>query len=165
MPSSLDKLGELCSWENFEESKVPPKNAFYSKMNMKGINDNDYENAQQVWNRTTPEAGDVALRDYHDAYLATDLLTCLEHSKLEPGYFYTAPGFAWQALLKTAAENCEHKANRKDCKLCIDEFRLELLIDILKHAADVWKKVSWVSCTKSITSCHFFNWENKKLEK
>ena len=94
MPSSLDKLGELWSWENFEESKVPPKNVFYSKLDMKGINDNDYKNAQQVWNRTTPEAGDVTLRDYHDAYLATDLLTCLEHSKLEPGYFYTAPGFA-----------------------------------------------------------------------
>ena len=34
-----------------------------------------------------------------------------------------------QALLKTAAENCEHE-KRRDCKLCPDKFRLELLRDI-----------------------------------
>ena len=44
--------------------------------------------------------------------------------------FYTAPGLAWQALLKTAASYCEHEKRRKDCKSCPDEFRLELLTDI-----------------------------------
>ena len=37
---------------------------------------------------------------------------------------------AWQALLKTAAEYCEHETRRKDCELCPDEFRLELLTDL-----------------------------------
>ena len=34
---------------------------------------------------------------------------------------------AWQALLKAAAEYCEHGKRRKECKLCSDEFRLILL--------------------------------------
>ena len=35
-------------WEKFEETSLPPKDAFYSRLNMKGISDQDYEHAQQV---------------------------------------------------------------------------------------------------------------------
>ena len=37
-------------WEKFEETGLPPKDAFYSRLNMKGITDQDYEHAQQLWN-------------------------------------------------------------------------------------------------------------------
>ena len=37
-------------WKKFEETSLPPKDAFYSRLNMKGISDQDYEHAQQVWN-------------------------------------------------------------------------------------------------------------------
>ena len=78
---------------------------------------------------------------YHDTYLKADVLllvyvfetfrnTCFEHYKLDLAHFYTAPTLAWQALLKTASEYCEHEIKRKDCTLCPDEFRLELLRDI-----------------------------------
>ena len=40
----------MYSWEKFEETKLAPKNAFYRKLEMKGINDNDCEHAQQLWN-------------------------------------------------------------------------------------------------------------------
>ena len=56
--------------------------------------------------------------------------TCSKHYKLDPAHFYTAPGLAWQALLKTAAECCEHEKKRKNCELCPDKFRLELLADL-----------------------------------
>ena len=36
--------------EKFKETSSPPKDAFYSRLNMKGISDQDYEHAQQVWN-------------------------------------------------------------------------------------------------------------------
>ena len=49
---------------------------------------------------------------------------------MDPAHFYTAPGLAWQALLKTTAEYFEHEKRCKDCELCLDEFRLELLTDI-----------------------------------
>ena len=104
---------------------------------MKGISDQDDKHAQQVWN--TMEKKD--LNCYHDTYLKTDVLlladvfetfrnTCLGHYKLDPAHFYTAPGLAWQTLLKTAAGYCENEKGRKDCELCPDEFRLELLTDI-----------------------------------
>ena len=58
-----------------------------------------------------PEGDEVTLGDYHDAYLATDVLlladvfenfrdVCLQNYKLDPAHFYTAPGLAWQAALK-----------------------------------------------------------------
>ena len=50
--------------------------------------------------------------------------------KLDPAHFYTAPGLAWQALLKAASEYCEDEKRRKECKVCADEFRLELFTDI-----------------------------------
>ena len=37
-------------WERFEERNLPPKEAFCSKINRKGIIDQDHEHAQQVWN-------------------------------------------------------------------------------------------------------------------
>ena len=35
-------------WEKFEEAGLPPKDPFYSRLNMKGISDQDYEHVQQV---------------------------------------------------------------------------------------------------------------------
>ena len=52
-------------WKKFEETKLPPKETFYSRLNMKGISDQDYkhaqQHAQQVWNRTTPEHENITL--------------------------------------------------------------------------------------------------------
>ena len=37
------------SFERFNEESLPPKEAFYSKLKMEGISDEDYEHAQRVW--------------------------------------------------------------------------------------------------------------------
>ena len=94
------------SWEKFEETALPPKEAFYSN-----ISDKDYEHAKEVWDLITPEKDHVTLGDYHDIYLAADVLLlavvfetfrdmCLENYRLDPAHFYTALGLAWQAALK-----------------------------------------------------------------
>ena len=109
-------------WKKFEETNLQPKDAFYCRFNMKGISDQDYEHAQQVWNIMEKKT----LGCYHDTYLKTDVLlladvfetfwnTGLKSYKLDPAQFYTASGLAWQTLLKTAAEHCEHEERRKDC--------------------------------------------------
>ena len=56
-------------WETFEETSLPPKEAFYSRSSMKYISDKDYEHAQQVWNTMEKKT----LGCYHDTYLKTDV--------------------------------------------------------------------------------------------
>ena len=104
---------------------------------MKGISDQDHEHAQQVWNNMEKKIPGC----YHNTYLKTDVLlladvletlwnTCLKNCKLDPAHFYTTPRLAWQALLKTAAKHCKYEKRCKDCVLCTNEFRFELLTDI-----------------------------------
>ena len=93
------------SWKKFEETSLPPRDTFYIRLNMKGISDQDYEHTQQVWNRITAGHENITLGDYHDSYLATDVLlladvhktfwnTCLKNYKLDPAHFYFAQGLA-----------------------------------------------------------------------
>ena len=84
-------------------------------------------------NKKDKEPGQYHLKT--DVLLLADVFetfrnTLLKNYKLDSAYFYTAPGLAWQALLKTAAKYCEHEKSRKDCELCPDEFRLELPTDL-----------------------------------
>ena len=53
---------------------------------------------------------------------------------MDPAYCYTAPGLAWQALLKTACEYCEHEKRRKECEICPDELltSLDMLLMVEK---------------------------------
>ena len=72
--------------------------------------------------------------------------TCLEHHKLDPAHFYTAPGLEWQALLKIAAEYCGHEKRHKGCKLCPNKFRLELCTDMLL----TFEKGIWGGITQAV---------------
>ena len=97
----------VSSWDRFEETQLPPIEAFYSELNMSSISSDDYQHAQRVWK----EFSIHNLGDYHDLCLRTDVVllsnmyevfreTCLEHYKLDPAHFYTSPGLAWKVCLK-----------------------------------------------------------------
>ena len=102
------------SWDRFKEMALPPKGAFYSKLNMSGVSDQDYEHACKVWR----DFGIRNLGKYHDLYLCTDTIllanvfksfrkVCLDNYGLDPAHFYTAPGLAWQACLKKTGVRSE----------------------------------------------------------
>ena len=94
------------SWERFNETSLPPKNDFYSKLTLEDITDNDHNHAQKVFKEYCTDMG-----DYHDLYVQTDTLLladgfkkirdkCIEIYGLDPSYFCSAPGLAWKQCLK-----------------------------------------------------------------
>ena len=102
------------SWERFDETSLPNKKAFYSELNLEDITDKDYEHAQKVWK----VFGIKNLGEYHDLYVQSDTLLladvfenfrnkCLEIYELDPIYFVSAPGLAWQACLKKTGVKLE----------------------------------------------------------
>ena len=60
----------MTSWDAFNETQLPPMEAFYGKLNMIGISDKDYEHAQKVWS----EFGMKNLGEYYDLYLKTEVI-------------------------------------------------------------------------------------------
>ena len=58
------------SWEKIDETKIPPKEAFYSKLNLEGISDADYAHAQKLWE----VLGIKNRSEYHDLYAQSDTL-------------------------------------------------------------------------------------------
>ena len=97
----------MTGFDKLSATELPPKKCFYSKLNDEHINDEQYGHAQKVWS----EFGCKTMRDYHDLYLKTDVLlladvmenyrdVCIKNYGLDPSWYYTAPGLAWDAALK-----------------------------------------------------------------
>ena len=95
------------SIEKLDDTSLPPKEEFYSRLNNKHISDVDYEHAQKVWQ----EFGIRTMKEYHDLYLKCDVIlladvfetfrdVCLKNYRLDPCWYYTAPGLSWDAMLK-----------------------------------------------------------------
>ena len=57
-------------WEKFNETTLPEKDEFYSKLNIKGITDADYIHAKRV----CKDFEIKHLGEYHDLYLNSDTL-------------------------------------------------------------------------------------------
>ena len=100
--------------EKFNETKLPPQEAFYSKLKRKGISKKNYKHACNVWNTFKMKT----FKDYHKLYNETDVLLladvfenfrdlCLKIYGLDPVYYFTAPGLAWDACLKMTNINLE----------------------------------------------------------
>ena len=104
----------VSSLEKLSETRLPPKEEFYSQLNDEDISDEDYKHAINVWNTFDCKT----IRDYHNLYLITDVLiladlfenfrvNCLKHYKLDPAHYYTSPGLAWDACLKETGQKLE----------------------------------------------------------
>ena len=102
-----------------QETALPPRESFYSKLSEEECSEADYIHAQNVWSKFNMKT----LQDYHDLYLTTDVLLLadvfetfrdlsMRYYGLDPAHYYTAPGLSWDACLK------------------MTKIRLELLTDI-----------------------------------
>ncbi len=110
----------------FDETSLPPIEAFKSKITQEDIEDKDfrkdYAHAQRVWQEFNIEN----MKQYHDLYLQTDVRLladvfetfrelCMKDYSLDPVNMVSLPGFTWHAALKKT------------------DIELELLQDIDKH--------------------------------
>ena len=95
------------SFGRFQETQLPPKDAFYSSLTEEDIFEIDYTHAQRVFNHFNM----TNLRDYHNFYLLTDVLlpadmfenfrdVFLQHYGLDPAHNYTFSSLTWQVALK-----------------------------------------------------------------
>ena len=87
------------SWEKLNETLIPPREAFYSELNLEDITDRDYEHVENVW-----EAFKIKnCGEYHDLYVQCDTLLladvfenfrnkCNKINVLDPPHFLSAPG-------------------------------------------------------------------------
>ena len=104
--------------KKLDETSHLPKEDFYSKLTGEGITDEDYRHAQTVWKEINIES----MKAYHNLYNLSDVLLladifenfrniCMNYYGLDPAWYFSAPGLAWDAALK------------------IRKIQLELLID------------------------------------
>ena len=102
------------SCARFDDKQLPPKEAFYSKLTDEGISDDDYKHAQEVW----IEFDMKTFKDYHNLYNKSDVLlladvfenfrdVCMKNYQLDPAWYYTAPGLAWDSCLKKTGVELE----------------------------------------------------------
>ena len=106
------------SWERFDETSLPDKEAFYSSLNMENITDVDCRHAKRVFNGVTLKILNNNLGDYHDLYVQSVKLLladvfenfrnmCIKVYEPDPAHFLSAPGLASQACLKKIAVKFE----------------------------------------------------------
>ncbi|VDI51708.1 Hypothetical predicted protein [Mytilus galloprovincialis] len=91
-----------------EETQLPPKEEFFSRLYGTYISNEEYEHAQQAFEkfscRTMQDyhiqslpGGDVAILEY----VFEDFRDmCIKHYKLDPANYFTSPGQAYDAVLK-----------------------------------------------------------------
>ena len=102
------------SWEKFYETTLLPKETFCSNLNLEDISDENYAHAKKVW-----DVFEIRnLGEYQDLYVQSDILLladvyenfrnmCLDKYELDPAYFASAPGLAWQDCFKKTGVKLE----------------------------------------------------------
>ena len=97
-----------------QDTRLSPRESFYSSLTGDTVSESDYSHAANVWHRFSIRT----LGEYSDLYLKTDVLlladifenfrdSCIASYGLDPAYYYTLPGFTWDAMLKHTRVNFE----------------------------------------------------------
>ncbi|RLU24159.1 hypothetical protein DMN91_004369, partial [Ooceraea biroi] len=107
--------------EKLQDTRLPPRESFYSSLtgdsrnrSRISLSESDYAHAENIWQRFAIQT----LGEYSDLYLKTDVLlladmfenfrdSCITSYGLNAAYYYTLPGFTWDAMLKHTRINFE----------------------------------------------------------
>ena len=95
------------SLDTLNERSLPEQKEFRNDLSETDCSDADYNHAREVWRVFDCQT----LKDYHDLYMELDthLLAdiferfrseSMEHYKIDPAHFCTAPALSWHACLK-----------------------------------------------------------------
>lgn len=106
----------------FTDTSLPSKEYFYNTLTESLISEDDYKRAQKIWHTFKMKN----MGDYHNLYLETDTLlladvferfrkVSIDNYDIDPCNVYSAPGLAWNAMLKMTG------------------IKLELVTDIEQH--------------------------------
>ena len=101
-------------WFKFDEKELPAIDKFYSSLNLNNTSDKNYKHAKKVWKTFNISN----IKEYHNLYVQSDTTQladifeqfrtlCLLEYKLDPAYYCTTPGLAFDACLKYTNEKLE----------------------------------------------------------
>ena len=93
--------------DQFSETQLPPKSAFFNDLSQEPISDADYQHVTDLWDTFNLQT----LGDLCELYCKSDVLllsciidkyrdTCLTIYGLDPVHYYSAPALTWDAGLK-----------------------------------------------------------------
>jgi hypothetical protein len=106
-----EHVDSLCK---LNETNLPPKECFFSKLNNLEVSDDDYAFAKTVWDKFNV----ANLGGYLDIYLKSDICLLADvfqkfrnalytNFRLEALHYVSLPSFAWSAMLKMSGVNIE----------------------------------------------------------
>ena len=135
------------SWERFDETSLPDKEAFYSSLNMEDITDVDYRHPKRVFQNLNNKN----LGDCHDLHVQSDTLPpadafenfrnkSIEIYELDLAHFLSAPELAWHACLKKTEVKLELLIN-VDMLLMIEKGIRGGICHAIHRYADVYEKL------------------------
>lgn len=97
----------LNSWNKLHDTQLPSRQNFFSKIKNCEVSESEYQYARRVWK----EFDIKTLGEYAELYLKIDVLlladvfenfrvTCKKTYDVDPLHYYTAPGLAFDSMLK-----------------------------------------------------------------
>lgn len=93
--------------EKYEETSLPSIDKFYSSITNTNVTEEEYKNAQEIWKVFNIQNLKEFTNLYNkiDVLLLTDIMEnfrdiSLKTYKLDPAWYYTIPGFAWDCMLR-----------------------------------------------------------------